>query len=75
MLQVVTPLPKTGIDTGMGLEHIVSVVQGARITYETDLFVPILDRIQALLGHSNAERQQHQTGYRVIADHARPPPF
>ena len=70
-----TPLPKTGIDTGMGLERIVGVVQGTRINYQTDLFVPILDRIQALLGHTDAERRQHQTGYRVIADHARATAF
>ncbi len=70
-----TPLPKPGIDTGMGLERIVSVVQGARANYETDLFTPILNHIQALLGHSDAERRQHDVGYRVIADHARAAAF
>lgn len=70
-----TPLPKPGIDTGMGLERIVSVVQGTPINYETDLFAPILDHVQALLGHSLKQRQQHQTAYRVIADHARAAAF
>ena len=66
-----SPLPKTGIDTGMGLERIVSIIQNKRSNYETDLFTPILDQIQALLGHSQAQRQQHLVSYRVIADHGR----
>ena len=70
-----TPLPKPGIDTGMGLERMVSVVQNTPINYETDLFAPILDRVQALLGHTSTQRQHFQTGYRVIADHARAAAF
>ncbi len=70
-----TPLPRPGIDTGMGLERIAGVVQGTPINYETDLFRPILDRIQALRGHTAAERQQHTVAYRVIADHARAAAF
>ncbi|MCO6452908.1 MAG: alanine--tRNA ligase [Caldilineales bacterium] len=70
-----TPLPKTGIDTGMGLERIVSVVQSAAANYDTDLFTPIMDRIQALLGHTDAQRAEYQTGYRVIADHVRAAAF
>jgi len=66
-----TRLPKPGVDTGMGLERIVSVIQGVRSNYETDLFVPIMDRVQELLGHSDAEREEHIVGYRVIADHGR----
>ncbi|HEY53225.1 MAG TPA: alanine--tRNA ligase [Caldilineae bacterium] len=70
-----TLLPKPGIDTGMGLERIVGVVQQQPVNYDTDLFTPIMDRVQALLGHSDAERKQHQTGYRVIADHSRAAAF
>ncbi len=70
-----TPLPKPGIDTGMGLERIVGVVQGTPVNYETDLFTAILDHIQALLGHSNEQRRGFQTAYRVIADHARAAAF
>ncbi|RME72806.1 MAG: alanine--tRNA ligase [Chloroflexi bacterium] len=66
-----TPLPKPGIDTGMGLERIVSIIQNKRANYDTDLFTPILARIQELLGHSDAEAQKHQVAYRVIADHSR----
>ncbi len=65
------PLPRPSVDTGMGLERIASILQGKDNNYDTDAFTPILDRIQALLGHSDAQRQEHLTGYRVIADHGR----
>jgi len=39
--------------------------------YKTDLFTPIMDRVQQLLGHTDEERERHIVGYRVIADHAR----
>jgi alanyl-tRNA synthetase len=65
------PLPEKHVDTGAGFERVVSVLQNAHSNYDTDLFVPILDRVQALLGHSAAQREQHQVAYRVIADHGR----
>ena len=65
------PLPKPGVDTGMGLERIVSVIQNKRANYETDLFTPIMHRIRELLGHDEAQMQQHLIAYRVIADHGR----
>ena len=66
-----TPLPRPGVDTGMGLERIVSVIQQVPTNYDTDLFLPILDRIQAILGHSAEERAAHGIAYRVLADHGR----
>ncbi|HXV43594.1 MAG TPA: alanine--tRNA ligase, partial [Anaerolineae bacterium] len=66
-----TPLPKPGVDTGMGLERLVSVVQNKRATYETDLFMPIMTHIQKLLAHSDQQMQNHLIAYRVIADHGR----
>jgi len=65
------PLPRPGVDTGMGLERIVSVLQGVEATYDTDLFQPIIRRTQALTGHSDSEVAAQQVAYRVIADHAR----
>ncbi|RME49964.1 MAG: alanine--tRNA ligase, partial [Caldilineae bacterium] len=65
------PLPAPGVDTGMGLERIVSVVQNKRSNYETDLFTPIMARTQELLGHSDEEAARHTIAYRVIADHGR----
>jgi alanyl-tRNA synthetase len=66
-----SPLPAQSIDTGMGLERITQVVQGVTNNYDTDIFIPILDRIQQLLGDSDAQRQEKYVGYRVIADHTR----
>ncbi len=65
------PLPAPGVDTGMGLERIVSVLQGVEANYETDLFMPIIRRTQALTKHSDAERDANIVPYRVIADHIR----
>ncbi|MFQ5854204.1 MAG: alanine--tRNA ligase [Anaerolineae bacterium] len=66
-----TRLPAPGVDTGLGLERLVAVLQGVYSNYETDLFTNIMDRLQALLGHTDAEREEHIVGYRVIADHGR----
>ncbi len=66
-----TPLPRPGVDTGMGLERLASIIQGVPSDYDTDLFVPIIRRTQELLGHSDAQVQEHLVGYRVIADHVR----
>jgi alanyl-tRNA synthetase len=65
------PLPAPGVDTGMGLERIVSVIQGTSANYETDLFMPIIEATQRLTGHSDAERDANIVPYRVIADHLR----
>jgi alanyl-tRNA synthetase len=70
-----TPLPKPGVDTGMGLERIVSVVQGAAANYDTDLFQQALDKVQAMLGDSDEERARKYIGYRVIGDHGRAATF
>ncbi|MBF0376018.1 MAG: alanine--tRNA ligase [Desulfamplus sp.] len=43
------PLPKPSIDTGMGLERIVSVLQNVPTNYDTDLFVPIMDKVTDLM--------------------------
>jgi len=70
-----TPLPKPGVDTGMGLERITMVVQGVEVTYQTDLFTPIMDHIQEIAGHTAEERAKGEVAYRVIADHARASAF
>ncbi len=65
------PLPARHVDTGMGFERIVGVLQGVRTNYDTDLFTPIIRRTQELLGHTDAQRDAHLVSYRVIADHIR----
>ncbi len=69
------PLPKPGVDTGMGLERITSVLQGTRSNYDTDLFLPLMERVQQLLGHTEEEKARHLVSYRVIADHGRAAAF
>jgi len=70
-----TPLPKPGVDTGMGFERIVSVIENTPVNYDTDIFIPIMDQVQAMTGHTDAQRRQHIVSYRVIADHARAAAF
>jgi alanyl-tRNA synthetase len=70
-----TPLPRPGVDTGMGLERITSIIQGVDNDYDTDLFSPIMARIQHLLGHNDEERRAGLVAYRVIADHVRAATF
>ena len=72
-----TPLPAPSIDTGMGLERIVAVLQDKISNYDTDLFGPLIDRIGDVtrvrytpLSADGAD-QERNTSVRVIADHMR----
>lgn len=69
------PLPARHVDTGMGFERIVSVLQGVDSNYKTDLLEPLMDRVQELTGDTDKEREEHLTPYRVISDHARSAAF
>ena len=69
------PLPNKHVDTGMGLERIVSVLQGVKSNYQTDLFSPLMGAIQNLTNHDPQQRNENVTPYRVIADHARSAAF
>jgi len=76
-----TPLPKPCVDTGMGLERLAAVLQGVISNYETDLFVPLIDRAAKLTSIDEtkelaAEEHKHSAAsLRVIADHARATAF
>lgn len=65
------PLPAKHVDTGMGLERIVSIMQGVTSNYKTDLLSPMMKTIQRLAGHTDQQMLDNFTPYRVIADHAR----
>ncbi len=69
------PLAATHVDTGMGFERIVSVLQNTNSNYQTDLLKPLIDKVQGLTGMSDAEVFENYTAYRVIADHARAATF
>ncbi len=65
-----TPLPRPSVDTGMGLERMVSVLDGVTSNWQTDLFVPILQTIADL---ADRPYDSGEAGFpmRVVADHAR----
>ena len=64
------PLPKPQIDTGMGLERIVAVLQGVHDNYDTDLFRTLIAASQGLVGEGG-----EPASHRVIADHLRSTSF
>jgi alanyl-tRNA synthetase len=66
-----TPLPAPGVDTGMGLERLASVVQQVPSNYDTDLFEPIHARMRELVGHDPDAFEAERFSYQVIADHSR----
>ncbi|KAF9404315.1 hypothetical protein HW555_014401 [Spodoptera exigua] len=66
------PLPHKNIDTGMGLERMVSIVQDAPTNFETDLFLPIIHAVEKLSGQVKyGESPQTDISFKVIADHIR----
>ena len=69
------PLPERHVDTGMGFERIVSVLQDVDSNYRTDLLWPLIQTTQQLAGHTDEQREENFTPYRVIADHARAAAF
>jgi len=69
------PLPQKHVDTGMGFERIVSVLQGVDSNYKTDLFTGSLEVLRSLTGHSEGEMLADFTPYRVICDHIRSAAF
>ncbi len=62
-------LPQKNIDTGMGLERLVSIVQGGDTNFDTDLFLPIIRATEAMT--SKKYEGENKMAYRVIADHIR----
>ena len=76
---VLTPLPKPSIDTGMGLERIACVLQGVMSNYDTDLFVPLLERAKELTADQTEKAadftDKDRASLRIIADHARAATF
>ncbi len=66
-----TPLPAPGVDTGMGLERMASVMQQVPSNYDTDLFAAIHERMRGLFGHDPDAFEAERFSYQVIADHSR----
>ncbi|MEJ2718808.1 MAG: alanine--tRNA ligase, partial [Deltaproteobacteria bacterium] len=70
-----TPLPRPSIDTGLGLERLAAVVQGVTSNWESDLFRPIIGRVEELSGRQCSGQDSDAIAIRVIADHSRAAAF
>lgn len=64
-----TPLPKPSIDTGMGLERVVALLEGKRSNFDSSIFMPLIEKVASICG--KAYEYESGASYRVIADHAR----
>jgi alanyl-tRNA synthetase len=70
------PLPKPSIDTGMGLERLVAVIQGVKSNFDTDLLRPVIGRIEEMAGRGyKGDTSNESVAFRVIADHSRATAF
>lgn len=63
-------LPQKNIDTGMGLERMVCIIQGGKTNFDTDLFLPIIREIEKLSGKTYSPDSENMS-FKVIADHIR----
>jgi alanyl-tRNA synthetase len=63
------PLANRGIDTGIGLERVTMVIEGKKTIFESDLFVPIIEKIGSFATHPY--EKERRSSYHIIADHTR----
>ena len=70
-----TPLPAPSVDTGMGLERLVTVLQGVDSIYETDLFTPIIAKVEEISGQKYGDDPDKSYAIRVVAEHCRSTAF
>ena len=70
--EILGPLPRQNIDTGMGIERVAFLLQGVHNVYETDLVRPVIDLVatRAPRGY-NTGNDADDVRYRIIADHSR----
>jgi len=69
------PLPKPSIDTGMGLERLVALVQDVPTNYDTDLIRPIMQKVEELAEKQLGQSWEADVAMKVIADHSRAASF
>ena len=70
-----TPLPKPSIDTGLGLERMVTLLQDVPTNYETDLLLPVIQKAEDLSEKKMGESTENDVALKVIADHSRAAAF
>ena len=64
-------LPNQHVDTGLGFERLVRVLQGKQSNYDTDVFMPLIDALAKLSNKTYGKKEQTDIAFRVIADHIR----
>ncbi len=68
---ILHPLPAKNVDTGLGFERLVAIMQNTRDNYNTDIFAPIIDRISEASGYEYGSDARTDVAFRVLADHSR----
>ena len=66
----VVPLAQRNVDTGMGVERVVTSLNGKQSVFETELFIPLIDNLKLLSGIADPDEFQERS-FRIIADHLR----
>jgi alanyl-tRNA synthetase len=66
-----SPLARTNIDTGMGLERLAAILQGKKDNFENDVFSQIVGKAEAITKHKFLESPASKTALKVVADHVR----
>jgi alanyl-tRNA synthetase len=70
--EILGPLPRKNIDTGMGVERVACLLQGVDNVYETDLLRPVIDLVSGIAPRPyGAGNHDDDVRYRIIADHSR----
>ncbi|MCZ0727136.1 alanine--tRNA ligase [Mycolicibacterium iranicum] len=70
--EILGPLPRKNIDTGMGVERIACLLQGVDNVYETDLVRPVIDLVAGIAPRGYGEgNHEDDVRYRIIGDHSR----
>ncbi|MFO7971912.1 MAG: alanine--tRNA ligase [Desulfobacterales bacterium] len=70
-----TPLPKPSIDTGLGLERLISIIQDVPTNYDIDLILPIINKVEDLSEKRFGKSREADVAMKVIADHSRAASF
>ena len=69
------PLSQKNVDTGMGIERTVAMLSGKKSVYETDIFKPIINKIEQLSGKTYGSDEETSRAIRIISDHIRTATF
>ena len=68
-------LPRPCVDTGMGIERTIAILQGKTSVYETEIFTPLISMIEERSGHTYGQNEAVDRSIRIICDHVRTAAF